>query len=193
MDPFMVEAFTLLSIGIGVIFLRTFTRIRQVGIRELEADDYLMLAAIIPYATETVLAYSVGAFYHGLTNSGMTSSERAALSPSDEEYIWRVSGSKVQVAGWCMYVTVLWVIKAALCAFYLRLTVSPVPETLPRGGLEPRLVTDEHFAGRAGGLLDPDPSGIRPDRRDVYCPHLRFPLQLSSDAPLLADLPRPRK
>lgn len=35
-----------------------------------------------------------------------------------------VTGSKIQVAGWCMYVSVLWIIKAALCAFYVRLTVS---------------------------------------------------------------------
>ena len=133
MDAFTVEAFTLLSIGIAVIFLRTFTRIRQVGIRDLEADDYLMLAAIVPYATETALAYTVGAFYGGLTNSGMSDAERAALSPDSEEYSWRVSGSKVQVAGWCMYVTVLWVIKGALCAFYLRLTVGPTFQDLRMG------------------------------------------------------------
>ncbi|KAJ4256137.1 hypothetical protein NW762_009213 [Fusarium torreyae] len=121
-DSFAIEAFTLLSIGILVIFMRTYARLRQVGIRNFEADDYLMLLAIIPYTIETALAYTVGAKYHGLTNSGMTDEQREALSPDSDEYGWRVGGSKIQVAGWIMYATVLWVIKSALCAFYFRLT-----------------------------------------------------------------------
>ncbi|KAF5636726.1 integral membrane protein PTH11 [Fusarium tjaetaba] len=122
---FAAEAFTLLSIGISVIGLRTFARIRQVGVRNFEADDYLMLLAIIPYTIETALAYTVGAKFHGLTNSSMTDEERKALSPNTEEYGWRqvaVGGSKIQIAGWITYATVLWVIKSALCAFYFRLT-----------------------------------------------------------------------
>lgn len=122
---FAVEAFTLLSIGIVIIFLRTYARLRQVGIQNFEADDYLMLLAIIPYTIETALAYTVGAQFKGLTNSGMTDEERKALSPDSDEYGWRVGGSKIQVAGWVMYASVLWVIKAALCAFYFRLTVRP--------------------------------------------------------------------
>lgn len=35
----------------------------------------------------------------------------------------RVNGSKTQVAGWSTYTFLLWVIKAAMCCFYLRLTV----------------------------------------------------------------------
>ncbi|CCT75720.1 related to integral membrane protein PTH11 [Fusarium fujikuroi IMI 58289] len=121
-DSFAAEAFTLLSIGISVIGLRTFARIRQVGVRNFEADDYLMLLAIIPYTIETALAYTVGAKFHGLTNSGMTDEERKALSPHSEEFTWRVGGSKIQIAGWIMYGSCLWVIKSALCAFYFRLT-----------------------------------------------------------------------
>lgn len=123
-DSFAAEAFTLLSIGISVIGLRTFARIRQVGVRNFEADDYLMLLVIIPYTIETALAYTVGAKFHGLTNSGMTDEERKALSPNSDEFGDRVGGSKIQIAGWLTYATCLWVIKSALCAFYFRLTVS---------------------------------------------------------------------
>jgi hypothetical protein len=86
---FSKEAFILLSIGMLVICLRTYARIRQVGVRNLEADDYLMLLVIIPYTIETGLAYMVGASFHGLTNSGMTDDERDALSPHSDEYRWR--------------------------------------------------------------------------------------------------------
>ncbi|KAM5344433.1 hypothetical protein ACJ41O_012969 [Fusarium nematophilum] len=119
---FAAEAFTLLSVGIFIIFLRTYARVKQVGVRNFEADDYLMLLVIVPYTIETALAYTVGARYHGYTNSAMTDEERAALSPDSDEYNWRVGGSKIQVAGWVMYASVLWVIKGALCAFYFRLT-----------------------------------------------------------------------
>ncbi|KAH7161786.1 hypothetical protein EDB81DRAFT_785532 [Dactylonectria macrodidyma] len=122
LTAFASEAFTLLSIGIMIILFRTYARIRQVGVRNFEADDYLMLAVIAPYAIETSLAYTVGAKYGGLTNSAMSDAERAALSPDSEEYAHRVGGSKIQVAGWTMYATVLWMIKGALCAFYFRLT-----------------------------------------------------------------------
>ncbi|CAI6099809.1 unnamed protein product [Clonostachys chloroleuca] len=119
---FSAEAFSYLSLGIAVILLRTFTRTRQVGITGLTADDYFMLLTILPYTTETVLAHAVSQQFNGLTNSGMTDAERAALSPDSQEWAWRVAGSKVQIAGWCMYASVLWAIKASLCAFYSRLT-----------------------------------------------------------------------
>lgn len=91
---FAAEAFTLLSLGICIIFLRTYARIRQVGIRNFEADDYLMLLVIIPYTIETALAYTVGAKYNGLTNSAMTDEQRAALSPDSKEYHDRFVGSR---------------------------------------------------------------------------------------------------
>lgn len=76
----------------------------------------------IVYSIETALAYSVGAFWHGLANNGMTDEQRRLLDPSSEEYRLRVNGSKTQVAGWSTYTLLLWLIKAAMCTFYLRLT-----------------------------------------------------------------------
>jgi len=38
-----------------------------------------------------------------------------------------VNGSKTQVAGWSTYTLLLWVVKAAMCTFYLRLTVCALP------------------------------------------------------------------
>lgn len=52
----------------------------------------------------------------------MTEEERMALDPGSEEYRLRVNGSKTQIAGWSTYTFLLWVLKAAMAAFYLRLT-----------------------------------------------------------------------
>jgi hypothetical protein len=138
MDAFTTEAFTLLGVGLFVITLRTIARLTSVGLGGLKADDYLMiLAAVRPvliryprltnilqgvYSVETYLAYSVGAFWHGLANNGMTDEQRRLLSPSSEEYRLRVNGSKTQVAGWSTYTFLLWIVKASMCTFYLRLT-----------------------------------------------------------------------
>lgn len=40
----------------------------------------------ISYAAETYLAYSVGNFWMGLANNGMTDEERRNLDPDSEEY-----------------------------------------------------------------------------------------------------------
>lgn len=47
MDAFTIEAFALLGIGLAVIGLRTYWRLSTVGIRNLKADDYLMLLAAV--------------------------------------------------------------------------------------------------------------------------------------------------
>lgn len=124
MASFASEGFTYLALSFLIVCIRLLIRIRQAGISNLFADDYLMIVALLPYTTETILAYMVGQRFNGLTNSGMTDAERASLSVDSEEYGWRVGGSKIQVAGWCVYVSVIWSIKASLCAFYSRLTVS---------------------------------------------------------------------
>lgn len=52
----------------------------------------------------------------------MTDEQRRLLDPASEEYRLRVNGSKTQVAGWSTYTFLLWIVKAAMCTFYLRLT-----------------------------------------------------------------------
>ncbi|KAH7112389.1 hypothetical protein EDB81DRAFT_848883 [Dactylonectria macrodidyma] len=122
LHSFVAEAFTLLALGIFFIGLRTYARAKHQGIRNLKIDDYLMILVAIPYTTEILLAYTVGARFYGLANNSMTEEQRAALPPESNEYNWRVNGSKIQIAGWAVYTSVLWLIKSAICAFYIRLT-----------------------------------------------------------------------
>ncbi|KAI0157118.1 hypothetical protein GGR52DRAFT_577115 [Hypoxylon sp. FL1284] len=119
---FTIEAWTLLSIGICVTILRTYARVKAVGFKRLQADDYLVWVGVTFYAVETSLAYSVGAVAQGLANNGMTDAERAALSPDSAEFKTRVIGSKIQLAGWSSYSVLLWSLKASLLVFYMRLT-----------------------------------------------------------------------
>jgi hypothetical protein len=89
LNSFLVESYTYLSLGLLIILLRTFTRVRQVGFVGLALDDYAMLGIIIPYISESIMAQAVGQQFHGVSNSGMTDAQRAALSPESDEYGWR--------------------------------------------------------------------------------------------------------
>lgn len=43
----MIEPLVLFLTGVGVIALRTYARVRAVGWKRLQADDYLMFVAIV--------------------------------------------------------------------------------------------------------------------------------------------------
>ncbi|KAI0552172.1 hypothetical protein F4679DRAFT_536230 [Xylaria curta] len=119
---FVTEDFTLFAVGFVVTVTRTVARVKQVGFKGLQGDDYLVWLAMLIYAAETALAYSVGAVAMGLANNGMTDEERRALSPNSPEYHTRVTGCKIQLSGWSTYSALLWTLKASLLVFYIRLT-----------------------------------------------------------------------
>ncbi|KAH7324220.1 hypothetical protein B0I35DRAFT_406053 [Stachybotrys elegans] len=119
---FNVEVWTLLAVGSMVTILRTYARIKSVGLRRLQPDDFLVWIALIFYAAESALAYSVGEVARGMANNGMTDAHRAALPTDSEEFRLRVVGSQIQLAGWSSYSVLLWSLKAAWLVFYLRLT-----------------------------------------------------------------------
>ncbi|KAJ2995461.1 hypothetical protein NUW58_g1260 [Xylaria curta] len=112
-QQFVTEDFTLFAIGLLVTVTRTFARVKQVGWKGLQGDDYLVWLAMLIYAAETALAYSVGAVAMGLANNGMTDEQRRTLDPNR---------CKIQLSGWSAYSALLWTLKASLLVFYIRLT-----------------------------------------------------------------------
>ncbi|AEO61141.1 hypothetical protein MYCTH_2121009 [Thermothelomyces thermophilus ATCC 42464] len=115
-ESFTIEAWTYLVIDIVVVAVRTLARWRQMGIRGLAPDDFLMIIAILLYTAETATAHYVGAYWHGLANSGYVS-----LGPLSEEYHLRVKGSQTQLFGWLVYTCLLWTLKTAWLFFFKRL------------------------------------------------------------------------
>ncbi|CAG9997247.1 unnamed protein product [Clonostachys byssicola] len=117
-----IEVWTLLAFGILVTMLRTYARVKAVGFKGLQPDDYLVWVAVTFYAFESALAYSVGEYAMGMANNGMTDAHRAALPVDSQEYHLRVVGSVIQLSGWSVYSVLLWSLKASWLVFYLRLT-----------------------------------------------------------------------
>ncbi|KAL2128639.1 hypothetical protein VTI74DRAFT_8912 [Chaetomium olivicolor] len=119
---FNITLWTLYAFGVLVTALRTYARVKAVGWKHFEADDYLVWAAVLLYTIQSTLGYEIGHLARGMANNGITDAQRAALSPSDPEYEMRVIGSKIQVAGWSCYATLMATLKFAMLFFYLRLT-----------------------------------------------------------------------
>ncbi|KAK7229960.1 hypothetical protein V2G26_002130 [Clonostachys chloroleuca] len=121
-NPDTIEAFVYLALVVFLVGFRVFCRTRAIGISSLGSDDYLMIFSILPLVAETVVQYITGTEFHGLANSAMTDNYRLGIEPGSQEWIWRVNGTKTILVGWIMYTTQIWMIKASMCTFYLRLT-----------------------------------------------------------------------
>ncbi|KAH8887322.1 hypothetical protein GQ53DRAFT_602439, partial [Thozetella sp. PMI_491] len=119
---FFIEAFVYIAASIVITVLRTYARVSKGGWRRLGPDDCLAWAGMLFHVTITCLAYHLLVTTQGLTNSGMTDEQRAALNPDSLEYSLRVMGSKMQLAGWAIGSLQIWSLKASMCCFYLRLT-----------------------------------------------------------------------
>ncbi|KAI1358920.1 hypothetical protein F5Y08DRAFT_345218 [Xylaria arbuscula] len=127
------EPWALLSIGVAFVLLRLYARWRHVGVRNFQPDDYLMLvfAESAPTTKLTTLPICIISGLCPLTLSlsqlGFATDvtlayTRRTLNPDSLEYYDRQSGSKIQVAGWSVYVFNLWVVKTAFAFFFSRLT-----------------------------------------------------------------------
>ncbi|VUC30890.1 unnamed protein product [Clonostachys rosea] len=121
-NPDTIEAFVYLALVVLLIGFRVFCRTRAIGIGSLGPDDYLMIFSILPLVAETVVQYITGTEFHGLANSAMTDSYRLGIETGSQEWLWRVNDTKTILVGWIMYTTQIWMIKASMCTFYLRLT-----------------------------------------------------------------------
>ena len=90
MSSFIAEGYTYLALSFLIIAFRLFVRTRNgQEYNGLRKDDYIMALVLLPLTAETILAYFVEASAKGLTNSGMTDAERAALETGSEEWNWR--------------------------------------------------------------------------------------------------------
>ncbi|KAI8198775.1 hypothetical protein K4K49_003888 [Colletotrichum sp. SAR 10_70] len=114
--PFQVEAWTEYAIGLLVLLVRIVYRSTIVG-TNWEGDDFFALIAVFFWTGELVMLELIGQ-YGSIT--GMT--DEIALTLSDKQIERIVVGSKCLLAGWILYVTLIWCLKACMLFLYRRLT-----------------------------------------------------------------------
>ncbi|KAG5982187.1 hypothetical protein E4U55_002205 [Claviceps digitariae] len=115
--PFQVEAWTEFGIGILILLVRIAYRTSLVG-WEWQGDDYFAVAAVFFLTGETLVLELIGRWGSIV---GMT--EAKALDLTKSERVSIVRGSKAVIAGWCLYISLIWCLKACVLFFYRRLTL----------------------------------------------------------------------
>ena len=95
----------------------SWARIRKLGITKLQADDYLMVHAVLWY---TVLVIAVNKTIFGGGSNFMTAEEEAALTPATIRE--RTKGSKWVVVSEQAMILTIWSFKLCMLFIYSRLT-----------------------------------------------------------------------
>ncbi|OAA40118.1 hypothetical protein BBO_06176 [Beauveria brongniartii RCEF 3172] len=125
LTPFQIEAWVEFAIGITILFSRIAYRTKLVGFRNWAGDDYFAVAAVIFLVGETAMLHVIGLWGSIV---GMNNEKALELSEQQKEII--IKGAKADIAGWCLYITLIWCLKACMLFFYRRLTLDTFQKRL---------------------------------------------------------------
>ncbi|KAL4787520.1 hypothetical protein BJX76DRAFT_318795 [Aspergillus varians] len=114
---FARETWTLYGVGMFGAALRFIARIRRLGIRNLQSDDYMMMFAVVWY---TILCVALNEVASGGGSNLMTQEDIDNLTP--EIHAERVRGSKWVFVSEHAFVLAIWAMKACMLIIYSRIT-----------------------------------------------------------------------
>ncbi|KAE8355641.1 hypothetical protein BDV28DRAFT_145965 [Aspergillus coremiiformis] len=117
-QSFLPEQWTEFGLGVLIIFVRMAVRIRTVGVRGFQGDDYFAFLAIALLAMDGVtvhLSYVLG------TSLDVPITLLDSLTPAQFSSV--VAGSKAELVAWYSYTALIWVMKAKMLFLYKRLTL----------------------------------------------------------------------
>ncbi|OAR02043.1 hypothetical protein LLEC1_06127, partial [Akanthomyces lecanii] len=138
MTPFQLEAWIEYAIGITILFSRIAYRTKLVG-RNWAGDDYFAAASVCFLTGETAMLQVIereqeanrrGCCATGQWGSIVGMTDEKALKLSEHEKATIVKGAKADIAGWCLYITLIWCLKACMLFFYRRLTLDTFQKRL---------------------------------------------------------------
>ncbi|KAF2008696.1 hypothetical protein BU24DRAFT_381647 [Aaosphaeria arxii CBS 175.79] len=126
-SSFLPEVWSWFAVGVTVILLRYIVRIRAVGFRGFQGDDYIAILSLALYTADAIL---VDICYHKGTNVDVEPSVVDLLTDSEIKAV--KEGSKAQIAAWYTYTGLIWCMKFMLLFFYQRLTIATFESRLVR-------------------------------------------------------------
>ncbi|KAF9890787.1 hypothetical protein FE257_005357 [Aspergillus nanangensis] len=114
---FAKETWTLYAVGMLGVVLRFVARIRRLGIRNLQVDDYLMVFAAVWY---TLLCVALNQVASGGGSNLMTDDDIRNLTPAIKAE--REKGSKWVYVSEHSFVLAVWAMKGCMLVIYARIT-----------------------------------------------------------------------
>ncbi|TVY20130.1 hypothetical protein LARI1_G001875 [Lachnellula arida] len=116
---FLREQWALYGVGAVILLMRFAVRIRMVGFKGFQGDDYM---SILVLALFTMDASTVQIISHGGTNVEASVVQKTRpLTATEIDMFTR--GSKEQLAGEYSYTTLIWAMKGTMLFFFDRLTL----------------------------------------------------------------------
>ncbi|EGE81910.2 hypothetical protein BDDG_04853 [Blastomyces dermatitidis ATCC 18188] len=116
--PFQTEAWTEYVIGLLILLIRIIYRCRLIG-RKWDGDDYFAVLAVLFWTAELCMLELIGQY-----GSTTGINDEIALKLTEEQKRRMVIGTKCLLAGWCLYVTLIWCLKACMLFLFNRLTLN---------------------------------------------------------------------
>lgn len=119
-DPaFLREEWALYALGALVILVRFAVRLRTVGLRGFQGDDYM---AILVLAFFTMDAATVYIIYYAGTNVEAAVIQKTRVLTAEEIAAF-THGSQEELAAWYSYTALIWCMKGQMLFFFHRLTM----------------------------------------------------------------------
>jgi hypothetical protein len=112
-SPFQTEAWSEYGVGMVVLLTRLGARIWQKGLN-LDGDDYFAALSIIFFTAELVMLELIGQ-YGSIT--GMSDEIALTFTPTQTDRL--KTGSKLLLAGWILYTTLIWCRECIQTTYYL--------------------------------------------------------------------------
>ncbi|KAH8664126.1 hypothetical protein BX600DRAFT_512191 [Xylariales sp. PMI_506] len=118
-DPsFLDEIWALYGIGATILLLRFAVRIKMVGIKGFQGDDFFSILVLLLYTIDAATVHVV--YYHGTNVEA--SVLLATQTLSDEVLADYTLGSKVELVAWYSYTALIWALKGTMLCFFQRIT-----------------------------------------------------------------------
>ncbi|RDA83373.1 hypothetical protein CP532_4742, partial [Ophiocordyceps camponoti-leonardi (nom. inval.)] len=114
------EAWVYFAIGTALVLLRLYARLHSPAKTGFHLDDHLISLTIPLFLAVVILAQVIETETGNLANNNMTPEERSELDLDSDEFHLRVRGSQLHMAGWVIYVTLLWTLKFCWLVMYRR-------------------------------------------------------------------------
>ncbi|CEJ82394.1 hypothetical protein VHEMI02460 [[Torrubiella] hemipterigena] len=116
-SAFQIEAWVEYAIGVVILLTRIVLRCWARD-TDWQGDDYFSILCIVFLTGESVMLELIGRWGSIV---GISDEVALSLTPDQKENI--VKGSKADIAGWCLYISLIWCLKACMLFFYQRLTL----------------------------------------------------------------------
>ncbi|KAF7557552.1 hypothetical protein G7Z17_g570 [Cylindrodendrum hubeiense] len=119
-DPaFLPEAWALYGIGTAIIFMRFGVRLKTVGWRGFQGDDFFSALVLLFYAIDAAVVHLI--YFLGTNVEAAAQMKTETLSKQDLSDFTK--GSKLEMVAWYSYTALIWSLKGTMLCFFSRMTI----------------------------------------------------------------------